>query len=405
VVAGHLCLDIIPRISMTPEQFQASFGPGRLVDVGPVTVSTGGPVSNTGLVLHKIGIPTQLMGKIGDDLFGQAVVQVVSRIDPGLASGMIVDPAVATSYTVIVNPPGMDRIFLHCPGANDAFGANDVRYDLVAQARLFHFGYPPLMRRMYADGGHELTTIFRRARETGVTTSLDMALPDSASPAGRADWAGIMGMVLPYVDVFLPSVEEILYMLRREQFEALRREGQDRLLAEVTPELLGELSDALLGMGARIVGLKLGHRGLYLRTAGQAAIEGMGRARPSDAAAWAGREIWSPCFQVNVVGTTGSGDSTIAGFLSALLRDQSPREAVTAAVAVGACNVEAADTLGGIRPWEETMARVATGWPKHFLKIETLGWRWDPMAGLWTHSRAPSTALSVTDPSTTTRSV
>jgi sugar/nucleoside kinase (ribokinase family) len=65
-----------------------------------------------------------------------------------------------------------------------------------------------------------------------------------------------------------------------------------------------------------------------------------------------------------VVGTAGSGDATIAGFLAAFLRDMTPEEAVTMAVAVGACNVEAADTLSGIRPWDETLRRVAAGWPR-----------------------------------------
>src|SRR3990172_9091313 len=59
-----------------------------------------------------------------------------------------------------------------------------MRYDLLAEARLFHFGYPPLMKRMYEARGHELREIFRRAKGTGVTTSLDMALPDPSSPAG-----------------------------------------------------------------------------------------------------------------------------------------------------------------------------------------------------------------------------
>ena len=82
----------------------------------------------------------------------------------------------------------------------------------------------------------------------------------------------------------------------------------------------------------------------------------MDRARPTDIAAWADRELWAPCFQADVVGTAGSGDATIAGFLSALLRDMPPEDAVNAAVAVGACNVEAADTLSGVRPWNETCA-------------------------------------------------
>ena len=133
----------------------------------------------------------------------------------------------------------------------------------------------------------------------------------------------------------------------------------------------------------KIVALKLGDRGLYLRTADQAAIESLGRARPSDPAAWADKELWTACFQVDVVGTAGSGDATIAGFLSALLRDLSPEAAVTAAVAVGACNVEAADTLSGVRPWKETMQRVASGWARHRLDLNAPGWRFDEDHRLW----------------------
>jgi sugar/nucleoside kinase (ribokinase family) len=366
VVAGHLCLDIIPQLSGLPAgEFMKLFAPGRLVEVGPSALMTGGPVSNTGLALHRLGIATRLMGKVGADLFGQAVGQIVASFGPGLADGMVVDPAVSTSYTIVVNPPGVDRMFLHCPGANDTFGAADVRYDVVAGGRLFHFGYPPLMRLMYADAGVQLSEIFRQARATGVTTSLDMAFPDPSSAAGRADWPQIVRRTLPYVDVFLPSIEEILFMLRRPTYEALLRSasGGD-ILPLITPQMLTDLSGELLALGAKIVALKLGYRGLYLRTADRQALEGLGRGRPANLAAWADRELWTPCFQVDVVGTAGSGDATIAGFLAAFLRDMTPEEAVTMAVAVGACNVEAADTLSGIRPWDETLRRVAAGWPR-----------------------------------------
>ena len=100
------------------------------------------------------------MGKVGDDLFGQAIKQIVGAYDPHLAAGMIVDKTVSTSYTVVVNPPGLDRILLHCPGANNTFKAADVRYELVSEVQLFHFGYPPLMKLMFAEGGAQLTDIF-----------------------------------------------------------------------------------------------------------------------------------------------------------------------------------------------------------------------------------------------------
>ncbi len=390
VLAGHICLDILPEIlAATPEEFRASFGPGRLMLVGPGALSTGGAVSNTGLALHRLGIPVRLMGKIGDDMFGQVVKGVIASHDARLVEGMIVDPQASTAYTVIINPPGIDRFFLHCPGANDTFRADDVLYDVVARARLFHFGYPSIMRQMYVDGAAETIALFRRAKATGVTTSLDMAYPDPNSPAGRVDWPAIMPRLLPYVDIFLPSIEEILLMLRREMFTQLQQqaEGGD-ILPLITPEILSDVSEELLRLGVKVAVLKLGHRGLYVRTAGRDAIEAMGRARPSRPDAWADQELWTACFVVRLVGAAGAGDSTIAGFLSALLRDLSLAEAATAAVAVGACNVEAADTLSGVRPWEETLRRVASGWPRRELAIDAPGWRFDAGAGLWRGGQA-----------------
>ena len=129
--------------------------------------------------------------------------------------------------------------------------------------------------------------------------------------------------------------------------------------------------------------LTLGARGLYLRTAGVRAIEALGRARPSDPRPWADKELWTACFEVDVVGTAGAGDATIAGFLSALLRDLSPEAAVTAGVAVGACNVEAVDTLSGVLPWDETMRRVESGWARRELDLHAPGWLFDEGHQLW----------------------
>jgi sugar/nucleoside kinase (ribokinase family) len=399
VVAGHICLDILPKLNRQPGGLAELMQPGRLTEVGAATLSTGGPVSNTGLVLKKLGIPTLLMGKVGDDLFGQAVRQIVAGYGTGLADGMIVDAAVPTSYTVVINLPGVDRIFLHCTGANDAFCAGDVRYDLVQQADLFHFGYPPLMRMMYEDSGRELVELFKRVKAGGAITSLDMALPDPASAAGRADWAAILQSTLPYVDIFTPSIEEILYMLRRPVYEGELGWSSNRGAGgkiPITAGSLREISGQLLAWGAKIVLLKLGEQGAYLRTAagdGEQHDHGRGVVFPDGA--WAGRELWAPCFQVQVAGTTGSGDATIAGFLSAYLRKMSPEEALTAAVAVGACNVEAVDALSGIRTWEETWERIDSGWPRHTLDLicddrdtRSGGWQFDEQNALWMGSQS-----------------
>jgi len=385
VVAGHICLDVLPSLDQVPrEQFDKMFLPGRLTQIGPVTLSTGGPVSNTGLSLHKLGIATQLMGKVGDDLFGQAVRQIVAGYDPQLAAGMVVDKSVDTSYTIVLSPDFMDRVFLHHSGANDTFTEDDVRYDLLSGVSLFHFGYPPIMRSMFVDEGAHLAELYRRARATGVTTSMDMAVPDPTSAAGKADWRRILGGTLPNVDVFLPSIDEMLFMVRRKTYDELVAAAPDGdFLPLLTPALLSDLSQELIDMGARVVGLKLGHRGFYVHTADAAMLRDMGRACPGDLAAWADQELWTPCLMANFVGAAGSGDATIAGFLAALLRDLPLAEAVTSAVAVGACNVEAADTLSGVRSWAETQQRLADGWQRHPMLQPGPEWQYDGAHLLW----------------------
>ena len=374
VVAGHICLDIIPTIF----QERIEFTPNSLVEVGHAVLSTGGAVSNTGLALHKLGIATRLMGKVGEDSFGAVVREIVARHDPSLAEGMNVAGGEATSYTVIISSPGQDRMFLHCPGCNNTFGADDIDYAMLDETGLFHFGYPPIMRRVIENDGRELVEIFRRAKETGITTSLDMCMPDPKGFSGSVDWPKILRSVLPYVDIYLPSLDETLFMLGP-------RGGSEPASLPADPgipDLLHDVSTTLLAMGPSIVGLKLGAMGLYLRTGSSGALRRMGRARPGDFRFWEDREIWSPCFRVNVVGTTGSGDATIAGFLAACLRGQVPEDCVTLACAVGACNVEAADALSGLLTWEQTLERMSAGWARADLVPAPEGWRRCPRTGI-----------------------
>ena len=372
VVCGHICLDVIPTFPGGTAALGDLLVPGKLVNVGPAVASTGGAVSNTGLALHHLGAPVRLMGKVGDDLFGRAVLDLLRGHDPSLAEGMLVTSQAATSYTIVISPPGTDRVFLHCPGANDTFAADDVPYHQLAGARLFHFGYPPLMRRMYADGGGELASLLRRVREQGLIISLDMALPDPASEAGQAPWRAILERALPQVDLFVPSLEEILFMLGRE--------------APTMPEggLLAGVGSELLGMGAAVVALKLGAEGVYLRTTpDRERLAALDSCLPGGTEAWVGRELVAPCFQVEAVGTTGAGDCTVAGFLAGLLHGLPPEGAMAAAVAVGACSVEAADATSGVPTWERVQKRIRSGWPRRTTTLSLPGWEWDDRAQVW----------------------
>lgn len=359
--AGHICLDITPVFPRTAggRELGELLVPGRLLQVGAADIHTGGSVANTGLALKLLGNDVQLLGKVGRDAFGGIVQSILAGYGAG---GLIVDENSSTSYSVVLAVPGCDRIFLHNPGANDSFSGADIPESALEDAVLFHFGYPPLMRRMYADGGRELAALFRRMKEHGIATSLDFAAIDSASEAGRADWRAILRAVMPYVDFFVPSFEELCFMLDPERFRRLNRggdmtEGLD-ILAEAKP-----LTEELLGMGGRAVLIKCGTSGMYYRTAGPEALGTVGSRLGLDAALWAGRQGVQPCFRADEVRSgTGAGDTSIAAFLTGVLRGCPPAECTALAAAEGACCVTAYDALSGLRPVDALADRIRAGW-------------------------------------------
>jgi len=359
VVAGHISLDIHPELAGP-----VAYEPGRLTVVGPALVSIGGSVANTGLALHRLGVPVRLVAKVGADLFGREVLAQLAAIEGRLASAIITSPDEATSYTVAISPPGVDRTFLHCPGANQTFRAEDVRDETLAGARMFHFGYPPLMREMYAQGGAQLRRLLERVRAAGPATSLDLCAVDPASEAGTVDWQQVLCGALPFVDVFAPSIEELLFMLDRPAHAALQ--AGPVLAASVDRDLLAGVADRLLDMGVAVVAVKLGDQGLYLRSARDGdRIAAFARRLGLDPAAWLDREVIAPCFEPRALaGTTGAGDATIAGLLAALLRGEDPADAATSATAVGAFSVEAVDSTSAVPPWPDVAARLADGWPR-----------------------------------------
>lgn len=244
VVAGHLCLDLYPDLSsFEPGVFFNRLLPGKLLSVGNMSFCTGGPVSNTGLALAKLGMTVRSMGKIGQDAFGEIISRILNEFNPSIGSGLITSSNTGSSYTVILSAPGIDRVFLNYPGTNDTFVPDDIDYELVARFSLFHFNYPPLMRKMFADGGYNLAEIYHRVKECGVITSLDMALPGPNSDAERADWAEILEKTLPYVDIFAPSIEEILFILDKDAFYQLAITLIRKEYIECLAEFINQLSN------------------------------------------------------------------------------------------------------------------------------------------------------------------
>jgi sugar/nucleoside kinase (ribokinase family) len=292
------------------------------------------------------------MASVGGDLLGRVIVSFLKERDPALTEMLTVERSLPSSYTIVLSPRLADRMFLHCTGTNDSFGVGNVDYALLENAKIFHLGYPPLLPRLMLNDGDELALLYQKAKETGVVTSLDMTLPDAQGAGGRVDWRALLQKTLPHVDIFLPSIEEILFMLRRDDFD--RWEG--RVLSHLSRSYLESLADGLLNMGVSITGFKLGEMGFYLHTADIVKLPRL----PIKPDEWANARIWHPAYEVQVAGTTGAGDSAYAGFLASLLHGMTPQQAAQMACAVGACNVEAIDATSGVRTWTETESRLNT---------------------------------------------
>lgn len=365
VVAGHICLDITPVFP--PEQagdLAKVLAPGKLIQMNGVHVHTGGAVANTGLAMKLLGSDVRLMGKIGDDAFGQMLLRILERYHAG--NGMLVSENCATSYSVVLAVPGVDRVFLHDPGANDTFAGADLNMDVIRDAALFHFGYPPLMREMYRNGGNALADMLREVRASGAAVSLDMAAIDPNSEAARADWRAILEKSLPYVDFFVPSAEELCCMLDKERYESWMRRADGRDAAEIlTPGDVAPLAEAALRLGARAVLIKCGRPGIYYRTSGAQDMRGLCEKLELPLDSWADREGFEQSYRPEAVRSgTGAGDTCIAAFLAAVLRGEPLDMALHMAAAAGACCVASYDALSGLIPYEELKEKIRTGWEK-----------------------------------------
>jgi sugar/nucleoside kinase (ribokinase family) len=366
VVAGHICLDISP---VFPESCRGEvyelFVPGKLINVENAQVHIGGSVANTGLAMSMFGADVQLMGKIGNDEFGEIVARFVKS--RGVSEELIVSKTSHTSYSVVLALPGHDRIFLHYPGANDTFAFDDLDMNAIKQAALFHFGYPPLMRCMYLNNGRDLTKIFQAVSNAGVVTSLDLAAVDPNSPSGQVDWEPILRKTLPYVDIFVPSVEELLFMLDRTKFEHLTKvaDGKD-LTAMVNLERdVKPLAEKALQMGTKIALIKCGEPGVYFKTTDREKLARMESQLGFSLKGWSNRDGFEKSYlPERVVSGTGAGDVTIAAFLTALLSEYPLETCLQYATAAGACCVEAHDSLSGLKSFQEIQKKIDAGWEK-----------------------------------------
>lgn len=379
VAAGHTCLDLIPAFTIDGKVGNMTdvLVPGKMINMGKCVVVGGGPVTNAGVSIRRLGVKTELIGKIGEDDFGKEILNWYEEHE-GHFKGIKMVKGESTSYTIAICIPGIDRFYLHHCGANDTFGYDDMDFDLVQRSKLMLFGYPPWMKKLYERTGVELTKILKKTKELGTTTALDLSLPDVNSPAGQVDWKAILNAWVPLTDIMVPSAEELFYFLYKPEFLEKRAKlvARESVLDHMSVKEISTLGNDLLKLGTAIAMVKCGHRGLYVRTAGKDRLKQLGAAGCADLDNWASRELWFPVYQEEkFVGALGSGDSAIAGFLSGFVRGLTLESCLRYTNAAGSMNVTVPDGLSWNRGFDDLTRRIQGGWQTKELKIDEKGWK------------------------------
>lgn len=312
LVAGHVCVDLVPGFAGP-----ARIEPGALFDVGALGVRVGGSIANTGRVLAGLGVPVRAHGVVGADDLGRIIARQLDGIE-GVTADLAVTEAHATSYSIVVQPPGEDRSFWHHTGANDAFDGSTID---PCGARLVHLGYPPLLPGIADHDGRPLASTLARVKAAGATTSLDLAVVDPDSRVGQYDWERVLAGAMPHTDILTPSLDDLTSALRMDA-----RPGLDE-----------ELADRLVAQGAGVVAISSGADGLIVRAGSRDRLARGGPVLRELAAGWADARVRVDPVPVESVETTnGAGDAASGGLLVALLHGMPPERAARYAAATAA---------------------------------------------------------------------
>jgi sugar/nucleoside kinase (ribokinase family) len=283
VVVGEINADLILReVSPFP-----ALGREVLVRESELVLGSASAICASGLA--RLGNRVRFCGKVGDDLFGRFCLEEMSSAGIEL-DHVLVDEGTTTGITVSISS-GQDRALVTCLGAIAELAAEDVPDSAFDGASHLHVAGFFLQTRLRPG----LPELFRRARARGLTTSLD----SGHDPEGR--WDGGLGAALKEADLFFPNREELRAITGLEDltrslasFEGLRA------VAKLGPE-------------------------------GAAVLDG-------------GTMVRVPAPSVDVIDTTGAGDSFDAGFLHAWLRKRPLEECLRYGVTAGSLSTRG---LGG----------------------------------------------------------
>jgi sugar/nucleoside kinase (ribokinase family) len=305
LVAGDANLDLVLRGDVVPRFGQAE----QLLDGADLVLGSSAGICAAGLA--RLGVDTALVARVGSDVFGDRTRELIA--DAGVDTAPVAVTEEPTGVSVILSAPD-DRAILTLTGALASLTGDDVRAALestgATHLHVSSFFLVPHLAR-------ELPEVLARARERGVTTSLDTNWDPAES------WHGV-AECLPHLDVLLPNAQEAIALAR-----SLGEDPADAVAASV----------ALARRGPLVV-VKDGADGGFAASPDGAVVRAAG-------------------LVLDVVDTTGAGDSFDAGFLAAWLDGRSLEEAVRWAAVAGSLSTRAAGGTGGQATRAEVEARIA----------------------------------------------
>ena len=273
---------------------------GKSLWVDEITFSVGGNGANTSYALATLGAPVRLTGMVGRDAQGDAILRMLESAGVQLNIHRSDNP---TTSTVVLVQSSSDRSFVHRPGASRDVTAEMLTYSVDGFSH-FHLANPFSLPNIRTVGG----AVMARAKEAGVTTSLDTAWD------AKNRWMEDIGPCLPHTDLlFVNDSEAEMLTGSKDPHEAVR---------------------IFRSFGASDVVIKVGPEGCIV-------FEGAEAHRV-------------PGFSVTAKDTTGAGDCFVGAFLAAMHRGLTYIESARIANAAGAMNVEELGAAKGVRSWAQT---------------------------------------------------
>ena len=243
--------------------------------------------------IARLGLSVAFCGKVGKDEMGSFVLDELKKRDIDTRF-CISDSQVETGLTLVLNWHG-DRAMVSVLGATNTFSAKDFDINIIKSAKHLHVGSFFLLSSLRKD----LSDIFKKAHEWGISTSLDTGWDDSGN------WDYDIRSVLKYTDIFFPNETEALHITGTSSFV----------------DAAAELEKVCGGT----VTIKRGKNGACCFSGGKRyAVDAME--------------------DVKVVDTTGAGDSFNAGYIYAYIKGFSAAECLEFG---NACGNICVSTVGG----------------------------------------------------------